>query len=159
MAKQKHHAAMQKTPCEPLKPALWVTIATTAQPAASWQRRAEPRGEQSALWFRYGPPCESMAMWVTRRRVRSKSAVQAEKTSGVIHQTEETFQSLTVKLRLLCPTAEDRTSESTLKSSRHRIIPSLQSVMSNWCAATSAVPVVSHPVKSLSLTFSFTPGR
>lgn len=52
MAKQKHHAAMQKIPCESLKPALWVTIATTAQPAAIWQRRAAPRGEHRARWFR-----------------------------------------------------------------------------------------------------------
>lgn len=62
MAKQKHHAAMQNTPWEPLKPALWVTMAITAHPMANWQRRAAPRSEQRALWLRYGPPCESISV-------------------------------------------------------------------------------------------------
>lgn len=74
MAKQKHHAVIQNTPCEPLKPALWVTMATTAQPMANWQRRAAPRGEQRALLLRYGPPAESMPGWVLEQEWRSKNS-------------------------------------------------------------------------------------
>lgn len=72
MAKQKHHAAMQNTPWEPLKPALWVTMATTAQPIANWQRRAAPRGEQRAFLLRYGPPCESITTCWSSEDFRTK---------------------------------------------------------------------------------------
>lgn len=75
MPKQKHHAAIQKKPCEPLKPAVWATMAITAQPIAIWQRRAAPRGEQRALLLRYGPPWES----ITGRSSRGKAFRSSKK--------------------------------------------------------------------------------